>query len=66
LIKAADGNIVVVSFNYRVGPWGFLASKEVKEGGNLNAGLLDQRKAMKWVQKYIHLVRLRNLLLDIN
>ena len=59
LIQASGGNIVVVSFNYRVGPWGFLASKEVKAGGNLNAGLLDQRMALHWVQKYIHLVRWR-------
>ncbi|KFY01592.1 hypothetical protein O988_02662 [Pseudogymnoascus sp. VKM F-3808] len=55
LIRAADNNIVVVTSNYRVGPWGFLASKEVKEDGDLNVGLLDQRKAMAWVQKYIHL-----------
>ncbi|KFY87700.1 hypothetical protein V500_06825 [Pseudogymnoascus sp. VKM F-4518 (FW-2643)] len=55
LIKAADNDIVVVTSNYRVGPWGFLASKEIQENGDLNAGLLDQRKAMEWVQKYIHL-----------
>lgn len=61
LIKAADNNIVVVSFNYRVGPWGFLASKEVLAGGNLNVGLLDQRKALEWVHKYIHLVCPANL-----
>lgn len=55
-MKGADNKIVVVSFNYRVGPWGFLASKEVQKDGNLNVGLLDQRMAMKWVQKHIHLV----------
>ncbi|KFY13202.1 hypothetical protein V492_03426 [Pseudogymnoascus sp. VKM F-4246] len=55
LIKAANNDIVVVTSNYRVGPWGFLASKEVKENGDLNVGLLDQRKALAWVQKYIHL-----------
>lgn len=46
----------MVTFNYRVGAWGFLASEKVRAGGDLNAGLLDQRKAMQWVQKYIHLV----------
>lgn len=56
LIKAADNDIVVVTSNYRVGPWGFLSSKEIQENGDLNVGLLDQRKAMAWVQKYIHLV----------
>jgi len=53
LITASDFNIVVVNFNYRVGPWGFLAGKEVQEGGSLNNGLKDQIKALRWVQKYI-------------
>jgi carboxylesterase type B len=47
--------MVVVDFNYRVGPWGFLASKEVQANGDLNAGLLDQRFVLQWVQRYIHL-----------
>ncbi|KUJ10568.1 triacylglycerol lipase-like protein [Mollisia scopiformis] len=55
LISAGDHDIVVVTFNYRVGPYGFLASKEVQSDGDLNAGLLDQRKALEWIQKYIHL-----------
>ncbi|KAJ9631956.1 hypothetical protein H2203_000357 [Taxawa tesnikishii (nom. ined.)] len=46
-------NIVVVNFNYRVGPYGFLASQEVVKGGSINNGLKDQRKALQWVQKYI-------------
>ncbi|KZT28122.1 putative triacylglycerol lipase [Neolentinus lepideus HHB14362 ss-1] len=53
LIEASGMNIVVVNFNYRVGPYGFLASREVEAGGSLNNGLLDQRKALEWVQKYI-------------
>lgn len=40
----------------RVGAFGFLASERVRRDGDLNVGLLDQRKAMQWVQKYIHLV----------
>jgi carboxylesterase type B len=47
--------MVVVDFNYRVGPFGFLASQEVEEGGDLNAGLLDQRLLLQWVQTYISL-----------
>jgi len=39
--------------NYRVGVFGFLASEEVKKDGNLNTGNLDQRFALKWIQKYI-------------
>ena len=46
-------NIVVVNFNYRVGPYGFLASREVLAGGSVNNGLKDQRKALEWLQKYI-------------
>ena len=46
-------NMVVVNFNYRVGPYGFLASKEVQADGDLNAGLLDQRALFEWVQTYI-------------
>ncbi|KAF2866219.1 Alpha/Beta hydrolase protein [Massariosphaeria phaeospora] len=55
LIEAADGQMVVVNFNYRVGPYGFLASKEVAENKtlSLNNGLLDQRQLLKWVQKNI-------------
>ena len=53
LITTSGKNMVVVNFNYRVGPYGFLASEKVRGDGDLNAGLLDQRKALEWVQKYI-------------
>ncbi|THH03903.1 hypothetical protein EW145_g5916 [Phellinidium pouzarii] len=53
LIAAADMDLVVVTFNYRVGPYGFLASEEVQRNGSINAGLLDQRKALQWVQEHI-------------
>jgi len=53
LVVSSDYNIVVVNFNYRVGPWGFLASKEVQANGDLNAGNLDQRKALHWVHNNI-------------
>ncbi|KAJ5166560.1 uncharacterized protein N7482_005341 [Penicillium canariense] len=53
LVEASDFNIVVVTFNYRVGPYGFLAGAEVDEGASLNNGLKDQIKALEWVQKYI-------------
>ncbi|KAH1493264.1 hypothetical protein LV164_007445 [Aspergillus fumigatus] len=53
LIEASGSQIVVVTFNYRVGPYGFLAATEVQNGGSLNNGLKDQIKALKWVQKHI-------------
>jgi carboxylesterase type B len=56
LITTSGKNMVVVTFNYRVGPYGFLASEKVRLNGDLNAGLLDQRKALEWVQKHIRKV----------
>lgn len=41
------------TFNFRVGLFGFLASQDVKDDGDLNAGLLDQRKAITWVHNHI-------------
>ncbi|KAF2273306.1 alpha/beta-hydrolase [Westerdykella ornata] len=55
LIDAANGQMVVVNFNYRVGPYGFLASKEIAEDKelSLNNGLKDQRQLLKWVKTHI-------------
>ncbi|CAL5868668.1 uncharacterized protein PFLUO_LOCUS2895 [Penicillium psychrofluorescens] len=53
LIEASEKNIVIVTFNYRVGPYGFLAGEEVQEHASLNNGLKDQLKALEWVQKHI-------------
>lgn len=53
IVEASGGNMIVVSFNYRVGPYGFLATDELKEEGNLNIGLHDQRFALSWVHKHI-------------
>lgn len=57
LVKASDKNIIVVTFNYRVGPYGFLASDEIRKGGDFNIGLKDQRKVFEWVQRHISNVR---------
>jgi len=56
LVETGDHDIVVVTLNYRVGVFGFLASKEVKKDGHLNVGNLDQRFALQWVQKNIEKV----------
>jgi para-nitrobenzyl esterase len=49
--------VVVVSINYRLGPFGFMAhpllSKESPRGVSGNYGLLDQVQALKWVRKNI-------------
>ncbi|KAJ5119280.1 Carboxylesterase type B [Penicillium atrosanguineum] len=53
VVEQSGHDIVFVNFNYRVGALGFLASEAVRQNGSLNAGLLDQRKALHWVKKYI-------------
>ncbi|EKM56747.1 uncharacterized protein PHACADRAFT_207938 [Phanerochaete carnosa HHB-10118-sp] len=53
LIEAADFDMIVVTHNYRVGTFGFLASAEIQANGSINNGILDQRKAMQWVQDNI-------------
>jgi acetylcholinesterase len=57
-------NITVVNFNYRVGAMGFLASEEVRKGGDLNVGLRDEIKALEWTRKYISKVRIIQMLRD--
>lgn len=47
------GPMVVVTFNYRVGAFGFLANEKVQANGELNVGLLDQRMLLHWVQTYV-------------
>ncbi|KAJ3491478.1 hypothetical protein NLG97_g5584 [Lecanicillium saksenae] len=54
LVKESASDIVFVEFSYRVGALGFLASDQVRQHGDLNVGLLDQRKLLHWVQSYIH------------
>ncbi|KAK3381983.1 inactive carboxylesterase 4 [Podospora didyma] len=52
-INSNANALLVVTINYRLGAFGFLASPEVKSRGVLNVGLLDQRLALEWVQKHI-------------
>ncbi|KAL2827396.1 carboxylesterase family protein [Aspergillus cavernicola] len=56
LIQRADDNLIVVSINYRLGGFGFLAGEPLQTHGVFNAGLHDQRAALAWVQSYIHLL----------
>ncbi|PNS19301.1 Secreted lipase [Sphaceloma murrayae] len=48
-----EGDIVVVQINYRVGMYGFLQSENVRENGDLNAGIHDMIKALQWVKTNI-------------
>ncbi|KAL1649029.1 hypothetical protein SLS61_006552 [Didymella pomorum] len=46
--------VIGISINYRLSAWGFLSgSEELKESGELNLGLRDQRLALQWVQDNI-------------
>jgi carboxylesterase type B len=47
------GGIIGVSITYRLGLFGFLGGSSVASDGALNAGLLDQRAALEWVQRHI-------------
>jgi carboxylesterase type B len=44
---------IFVAVNYRVGGFGFMPGKEILADGSANAGLLDQRMGMEWVQDNI-------------
>lgn len=54
--KFARNGVVMVSLNYRLGPFGFLAhpALSAESGhGSGNYGLLDQIAALRWVQRNI-------------
>ena len=42
-----------VSINYRLGAFGWLSGPTLQADGVANAGLRDQRFALKWVQQHI-------------
>ncbi|KAK7033929.1 hypothetical protein VNI00_012553 [Paramarasmius palmivorus] len=47
-------DFIAVNVGYRLGAFGFMASEALEgEGQTANAGLLDQRMGMEWVQKHI-------------
>lgn len=46
-----ENDVVLVTFNYRLGALGFLATADKAAGGNY--GIKDQIAALKWVQKNI-------------
>ncbi|KAM5146377.1 bile salt-activated lipase-like [Mantella aurantiaca] len=48
---ALRGNVIVVTFNYRVGPLGFLSTGDANSPGNY--GLWDQHMAIAWVKRNI-------------
>ncbi|KAF8205833.1 Alpha/Beta hydrolase protein [Mycena galopus ATCC 62051] len=53
IVQESNNGVVVVVIQYRLGLFGFLAGKQVKSSGALNAGLLDQQFALRWVNTNI-------------
>lgn len=49
--RLAKRDVVIVSFNYRLGRFGFFAHPTLGQNGNW--GLMDQIAALKWVQRNI-------------
>ncbi|EXJ70868.1 uncharacterized protein A1O5_05860 [Cladophialophora psammophila CBS 110553] len=51
---AAKGTpVIYVAMNFRVNVFGFANSPALRTEGSLNAGLLDQRLALQWIQSNI-------------
>ena len=48
-------DMVVVTVNYRLGPFGFMALEKTEEGETTNAnwGFLDQQESIRWVREHI-------------
>ncbi|KAJ6582727.1 Alpha/Beta hydrolase protein [Mycena vulgaris] len=53
IIRQSNRGVVVVLIQYRLGVFGFLPGAAVKRDGALNAGLLDQESALRWVNAHI-------------
>ena len=57
LVNAAGGKVIVVTIAFRLNVFGHLGGAQVKararDGSAGNFGLLDQREALRWVQRNI-------------
>ncbi|KAK0203569.1 Alpha/Beta hydrolase protein [Desarmillaria ectypa] len=53
LFQSSVEVFIYVSSQYHLGQFGFLGGSQLRANGNLNAGLLDQWTALRWLQKYI-------------
>ena len=55
--RLAELGVVIVTINYRLGPWGFLAhpllAEESDQNSSGNYGLLDKIASLKWVKDNI-------------
>jgi para-nitrobenzyl esterase len=51
--RLAQGGVIVVTVNYRLGALGWLAPPGASDGGSGNLGLMDQIAALQWVRDNI-------------
>ena len=55
--RLAEQGVVLITLNYRLGPWGFLAhpalSAESSHNSSGNYGLLDKIAALNWIRDNI-------------
>lgn len=52
-INTNANGFISVMIQYRLGAFGFLSSEDISKYGAINAGLLDMRFALEWVQEHI-------------
>lgn len=52
-LRNGKEGVIYVALNYRLGLFGFLSGPTFQINGTANAGLLDQRFALEWVQQNI-------------
>ena len=52
-IDAANGSVIFVAGNYRLGAFGWMAGSYMEAHGTPNAGLYDQRKILEFVHDHI-------------
>ncbi|KAI9666250.1 MAG: hypothetical protein M1821_004185 [Bathelium mastoideum] len=52
--RTGSNGVVFVELNYRLGAFGWLSGPSLQANGSANAGLLDQRFALEWVQANVH------------
>ena len=53
LLARSNNGIIFVEINYRLGALGWMGGSDVQNDGDANAGLWDQRLALKWIQEHI-------------
>ncbi|KAJ3417551.1 hypothetical protein HDV05_000008 [Chytridiales sp. JEL 0842] len=53
IVQISGNSVIVVTIQYRLNAFGFLAIPELAQRGWTNVGLQDQRQAFLWIRQYI-------------